>query len=325
MISLRMLLGWSLVAASALAAEPSGAPVRPRITGISHAAFFVSDMAKARAFYEDFLGFQSPYAIPRKAPGEQLVWIKINDRQSVELFPGSEVTPDADRLYHVAVEVDDADAMLAYLRAKGVAGLPPAVTLGKIGNKNFTVKDPNGNGVEFVQYLPEGWTMRERGRFLPDSRIARRMSHVGVMVGELEASLTFYGEILGFQETWRGSSSGKTLNWINLRVPDGEDYLEFMLYEKYPTIERLRTMHHICLEVPDVAEAGALLATRKPPVGSKPPTEMKAGINGKRQINYYDPDGTRVEIMEPNTHDGMPRPPSPAPPPVSERKPMAKG
>src|SRR5688572_31330060 len=86
-------------------------PQRPRITGVSHAAFFVSDMAKARAFYEGFLGFQSPYSISRKNPGEQLVWIKINDRQSVELFPGSEVAADADRLYHIAVEVDDADAM----------------------------------------------------------------------------------------------------------------------------------------------------------------------------------------------------------------------
>ena len=39
------------------------------------------------------------------------------------------------------------------------------------------------------------------------------------------------------------------------------------------------------------------------------------GVNGKRQVNMYDPDGTRVEIMEPNTVDGKPRPPSPAPPP----------
>ena len=109
--------------ALALAAESSAAaplPPRPRITGISHAAFYVSDMAKARAFYEGFLGFASPYSIPRTNPAEHLVWIKINDRQSVELFPGGEVAPDADRLYHIAIEVDDADAMLAYLRAKGV-------------------------------------------------------------------------------------------------------------------------------------------------------------------------------------------------------------
>lgn len=294
---------------------------RPRIVGVSHAAFYVSDMAKARAFYEGFLGFASPFSIPRKNPGEHLVWIKINDRQSVELFPGSEVAADADRLYHIAIEVEDADAMLRYLRTKGIAGLPAATPLGKIGNKNFTIKDPAGNGVEIVQYMPDGWTIREKGKFLPDTRIARRMSHVGVMVGELEASMKFYGEILGFKEIWRGSSSGRTLNWVNMRVPDGDDYVEFMLYDKFPSGDRLRTMHHICLEVADIEQAGAILAQRKYPEGNKPPTEMKVGINGKRQINYYDVDGTRVEIMEPNTHDGKPRPPSTAPAPVGEPRP----
>lgn len=147
------------------------------------------------------------------------------------------------------------------------------------------------------------------------------MSHVGVMVGELAASLKFYGEILGFQEIWRGSSGGKALNWINLRVPDGDDYVEFMLYEKWPTLDRLHTMHHICLEVDDVVRAGEILKTRPYPVGSKPPTDLKVGANGKRQINYYDPDGTRVEIMEPGTADGQPRPSSAAPAPVAEPKP----
>ena len=32
-------------------------PQRPHITGLSHIALFVHDMAKSRAFYKDFLGF----------------------------------------------------------------------------------------------------------------------------------------------------------------------------------------------------------------------------------------------------------------------------
>ena len=297
------------------------APQRPRITGISHAAFYVSDMAKARAFYEGFLGYQSPFSIPRKDATAPLVWIKINDRQSVELFPGSEVASDADRLYHIAVEVDDAEAMRLYLQAKGVA-VPPKTGIGKIGNKNYFVKDPSGNTVEFVEYLAEGWTMREKGKFLPATRISTRMSHVGVMTGQLDEALKFYSEILGFKEIWRGGA-GKTLSWVNLRVPDGEDYVEFMLYDKYPSQDRLLTMHHICLEVPDVTKAGEILKGRPYPEGSKPPTPMKAGVNGKRQINYYDPDGTRVEVMEPGTYDGQPRPPSAAPAPVGQPKPLA--
>ena len=68
----------------------------------------------------------------------------------------------------------------------------------------------------------------------------------------------------------------------------------------------------------DVEKAKAILATRKLPEGCKPPTEIRAGINRKRQINYYDPDGTRVELMEPTTVDGKPAPSSSAPPPQPE-------
>lgn len=289
-------------------------PRRPRITGISHAAFYVSDMARARAFYEGFLGFQSPFSIPRKDPKEKLVWIKINDRQSIELFPGSEVSPAADRLYHIAIETDDAEAMRIYLQSKGVA-VPPKTGIGRIGNKNYFVKDPNGNTVEIVEYLPQGWTLREKGNFIPDTRISTRMSHVGIMVGQLDASMTFYGEILGFTEIWRGGG-GAYLSWVNLRVPEGTDYIEFMLYNKAPTRDVLLTKHHICLEVADVAKAGAILQSRVLPEGCKPPDAMKTGVNGKRQINYFDPDGTRVEIMEPGTFDGKPVPPSKAPPPA---------
>jgi lactoylglutathione lyase len=302
--------------AVALAQEPK----RPKITGISHAAFYVSDMAKAREFYEGFLGFQSPFSIPRKNPAEQLVWIKINDRQTVELFPGSEVAPDAERLYHIAVETDDAEAMRVYLKSKGVA-VPDKVGVGKIGNKNYFIKDPSGNIVEIVEYMPDGWTMREKGKFLPDTRISTRMSHVGVMIAQLDTALKFYEDILGFKEIWRGAKTAKQLNWVNLQVPDGRDYVEFMLYEKYPTLDRVHTLQHICLEVPDVARAGEILSHRKYPAGSKPATPLAVGVNGKRQINYYDPDGTRVEVMEPVTADGQPRPPSKAPPPVGEPKP----
>lgn len=310
---IRFLFWFNSAAVLALAADPASAPKRPHITGVAHAAFYVSDMAKARAFYEGVLGFAAAYSVPRKTGGE-LVAIKINDRQAIELFPGSEVAPDANRMYHFAIETDDAEAMRVYLASKGVK-VPESTPKGKTGNANYFVQDPDGNIVEIVQYLPTGWNVRDQGKFMPDTRVAPRMSHVGVMVGHYAAAMKFYEDILGFKEIWRGSSNGKTLSWVNLQVPDGKDYVEFMLYGPSPTKERIRTMQHICLEVPDVEKAGAVLASRPLPEGCKPPTPMKAGVNGKRQINYYDPDGTRVEIMEPGTFDGKPRPPSEAPPP----------
>jgi lactoylglutathione lyase len=296
---------------------------RPRILGLSHAAFYVTDLAKARAFYEGFLGYAEPFTLPRKN-GAELVWIKINDHQSIELFPGSEVSPAADRLYHIALETDDAEGMRLYLKSRGVA-VPDKTGVGKIGNKNYFIKDPNGIIVEIVQYMPDGWTMREQGKFLPATRISTHMPHVGVLVGQLDASMKFYGDILGMTEIWRGGG-GKQLSWVNLRVPDGTDYIEFMLYNKAPTRETMLTKHHICLEVEDAAKAGAILASRPLPAGCKPPDPMKTGVNGKRQINYFDPDGTRVEIMEPHTFDGKPVPSStnPPPPPLPPYQPAEK-
>jgi catechol 2,3-dioxygenase-like lactoylglutathione lyase family enzyme len=189
------------------------------------------------------------------------------------------------------------------------------VGTGKIGNIQFGIVDPDRHNVEIVQYQPQGWTIRDRGKALPDTRIATRIAHLGVLVGTLAPSLQFYGQTLGFQETWRGGPSAKVLSWVNMRVPHGRDYLELMLYEKLPPPEERGGKNHICLEVPDVARAVAVLEQRRARTGYARPIEVKVGVNRKRQANLFDPDGTRVELMEPNTVDGRPTPPSTAPPP----------
>jgi lactoylglutathione lyase len=92
------------------------------------------------------------------------------------------------------------------------------------------------------------------------------------------------------------------LSWINMKVPSGSDYVEFMLDPKVAP--------HFCLLVPDMEKAKARLESS--PYRSKydKPIEVRVGKNRKRQLNLYDPDGTRVELMEPNTVDGVPAPSS---------------
>jgi lactoylglutathione lyase len=190
------------------------------------------------------------------------------------------------------------------------------VCKGRIGNSNFMIRDPDNHGVEIVQYEADGWASRERGRFMPETRIASRMSHAWILVGSLARALRFYCDILGFSEIWRGSRDGQKLSWVNVQVPDGDDYLELMLYERLPDADKRNTPHHFCLEVPSVSDADQILRERELPDGCKPLTPMRTGINGKRQLNCYDPDGTRVELMEPQTADGQPVAPSRAPPPI---------
>jgi lactoylglutathione lyase len=288
---------------------PSDAPKRPKILGVAHIALAVHDVAKARAYYKDFLGFGEPYQLDNPDGSLSLTFIKINDRQYIEIFP--EKTANSDRLLHISIETDDAEAMRVYLRSRGVK-VPDVVAKGRIKNSNFNITDPDGHIVEIVQYEPDSLTVLNKGKFMDGPRISTRMSHVGITVGALEPAIKFYGDILGFSEIWRGSKDGKVLNWVNMKVPDGDDYLEFMLYDQKPDLTALGTLHHLCFEVADIDKAVAQLEGRRGLVNYTKPMDIKTGVNRRRQVNLFDPDGTRSELMEPRTVDGVPAPPSTA-------------
>jgi catechol 2,3-dioxygenase-like lactoylglutathione lyase family enzyme len=290
------------------------APVeRPKVLGIAHVAVYVSDLAKARAFYEGLLGFGEPFTLPKPDGSVDIAFVKVNDHQYLELF--NEEPKDDGRLNHISIYTDNADRMRDYLASRGVAA-PATVPKGRTGNKNFNVKDPDGHTVEIVEYQPDSWTAREAGKFMPATRVSDHILHVGILVGNLDASIKFYGGILGFREFWRGNSANsKTLSWVNMRVPDGDDYLEFMLYDTLPAPDRRGTANHIALMVPDMAQALATLEAQPARKDYNRQIAAQTGVNRRRQANLYDADGTRVELMEPNTIDGQPPPPSTLPPP----------
>jgi len=285
---------------------------RPLITGIAHASFYTKDVESTRQFYKNYLGFSEPFSLmATNGKDLALTFIKINDHQFVEIFP--EKIKGGNRMYHFAVETNDAEAMRKFLESKGVK-VPDKTPKGRTGNSNYFVTDPNGTICEVVQYEPNSMSDKCLGKEMPETRISARMSHVGIMVPDLDKAISFYCGILGFKETWRGSRDGKNVTWVNLQVPDGNDYIELMLFDKEPDENSMGTMNHICLEVDDVSKSESTLSTRKLPEGLKTPTVLKTGINKKRQINCYDTDGTRVEIMEAKTVDGKPVPSSTAPP-----------
>lgn len=297
-----------LLPAMALAQEVA----RPPITGLAHVAFYTSDIAKARVFYKDLLGYGEPFDLKNADGSLALTFIKINERQYVELFP--ERSPGTDRLNHISIETTNAEGMRAYLGSKGLT-VPQQVNRNRIGNLSFNVKDPDGHTVEITEYTASGATMRAKGAFVGGERISARMAHAGILVGSLERAMRFYRDVLGFEETWRGSRDGKVLSWVNMKVPDGEDYIEFMLYDSLPEETKRGSQHHICLFVPDMDESLRALEGRPARKGYTRPLEIRTGTNRKRQLNLFDPDGTRVELMEPHTVDGKPAVSATAPPP----------
>ncbi len=288
------------------------APARPRIRGVAQVAVYVHDIGTARKFCRDFLGFEEALALTNPDGSLRAALVKVADRQTIQLLP--EAAPATDRLNHFSLETDDAEAMRLYLKSRGIA-VPDQVTKGTVTTAFFQVKDPDGHVVEFMQFGPGSWTVKDTGQHLPATRISSRISHVGILVRHLDAALKFYGAILGCTETWRGSGNGQVLSWVTMKVPDGNDWVEFMLYDKMPDLAGIGISHHLCLEVPDLASTAKILAGRTVPAGAVLSDKITVGVNRRRQLRVLGPDGTRVELMEAHTVDGQPAPSSTAPPP----------
>jgi len=121
------------------------------------------------------------------------------------------------------------------------------------------------------------------------------MIHAGFVVHDRAEEDKFYKDILGFHVYWHGGMKDGEDNWVDMQVPDGTDWIEYML--KVPenaTHKQLGVMNHIALGVPDIHVAQQQLIKN----GWKGTEEPKIGRDGKWQLNLYDPDETRVELME---------------------------
>jgi catechol 2,3-dioxygenase-like lactoylglutathione lyase family enzyme len=286
----------SVLAAALLAAVvPAGAAERPPVLGVSHIAFQVSDVARARAFYTDLLGYDEWYR-SGEASRPARVGFLINDRQYVEVVPGLAAGRD-DRLDHVAFETTDVAAMRSYLEAKGVKTAESAVDAA--GDRVLRVADPDGHAVEFVQHAS---ATRVRPAEAPGARrISPRLLHVGLTIAFPAAADRFYKDVLGFSEIWRGGREESRTDWINMKVPDGTDYLEYMLVSGPVDRDRLGTLHHAALLVPDIQAALETVRARPGGRDARTVRAPQVGRNNRWQLNLYDPDGSRVELMEPYT------------------------
>jgi catechol 2,3-dioxygenase-like lactoylglutathione lyase family enzyme len=265
-----------------------GAIQRPAIVGVAHIALKTNDLAAARNFYGRDLGFQEPFTL------DSLTYFKVNDHQYIEVSPQLKEEAE-DRLSNIAFETTNVKQLRDYLAGRGVE-VPGTLKPGPDGNLSMTINDPDGHSVEFVQYMPGSLHTRNFGKFLPATRISEHIIHVGVTVHDRAAADRFYKDILGFRETWHGGKTDDRIDWVDMRVPDGTDWLEYMLNVQNPSPKTRGVMHHLALGVPSVDAAFKVLSGRGMNMGTEKP---KIGRDGKWQLNLYDPNLTRAELMEP--------------------------
>jgi catechol 2,3-dioxygenase-like lactoylglutathione lyase family enzyme len=264
---------------------------RPPITGLAHVGFYVSDVSKTEEFYGHELGF-AHFSLDKPQGGLMLNYYKVNDHQYIEVYPGLK-GDEQDRLSHVAFETTDARKLRDYLASKGVK-VPASLKPGLDKNLSFMVDDPEGRRIEFVQYMPGSLHASKNGQLLPDTRVSDHIIHAGFIVHDRNAEDRFYKDILGFSVMWYGGPQDDVVNWVDMRVPDGSDWLEYMLRNENPTPKSRGVMNHLALGVKSIQPAYQTVLQH----GAKPPQPPKIGRDGKWQLNLYDPDLTRAELME---------------------------
>jgi len=266
--------------------------VRPKITGVSHLSIYTSDPEKAERFYVHDLG-----ALKGTDPYDPHgVRYYFNAIQFVEVLPLPQGLASINRFDHVGYSTPDAESTRMYLASHDVA-VPSKVTNASDGSRYFQVKDPEGNRIEFVQPPPHPAPV-------PDNPLSHHLIHVGYVVHDPSSEDAFYRGLLGFRPYWHGGMKDDAQDWIALQVPDGRDWVEYMVVrgpEKTGipasmSQETLGVFNHFSLGVPNMEKAVDLLyeGDRLTARHSQP----QIGRDGKWQFNLYDPDGTRVELME---------------------------
>lgn len=289
--SVSSVAGAMLCATSALlAAAP---PSHPPITSISHIATYAADMQATERYYVDSIGaLRAPD--PENPHGVRYM---LSATQFVEVLP-LPANAGINRLDHTAWNTTDAEALRAYLAMKGWKTPAHIRTLAD-GSRTFRVRDPEGNLVEFVQ--PPA---HPRPVHAPRA-IGHHIIHVGFMVHSRAAEDTFYRALLGFRPYWFGGMHDNKIDWVSQQVPNGHDWLEYMLTSgpsgsgipANMTQQALGVLDHLSIGVVSVPAAYKLLAAQHRLTGHTD-KHTQIGRDGKEQFNLYDPDGIRLELME---------------------------
>jgi catechol 2,3-dioxygenase-like lactoylglutathione lyase family enzyme len=269
-----------LVEVAAWAGQTAG---RAKILGIAYVKIKVTDVEKAKAFYGGVLGLES--GAVRNGNGVQASFV-VNPSQRVELVRTA-AGSSGSYLAEIGLATDDLMKLRNYLTAKGVAA--SEIFPWPDGTRYFETLDTAGNKIVFVEQT------RNLGEAGSGEAISKKLLHAGFVVKDWKAENRFYEEVLGFRLYWKGGFKDDGLDWYEIQTPDGDTWIEYMLnIPANADHKELGVQNHFSLGV-EKAEAAAESLRKR---GQKEFDGPEIGRDGKNALDVYDPDGTRVELME---------------------------
>jgi len=269
------------------AVMPATIPTQtPPFNGIAHIAIRVKDIATSVAFYNK-LGFQQAFANTAADGTVTQAFIKINDKQFIELYPVTAHDPDAGFL-HLCFEGADLNALHDFYVAEGLA--PIAVRKAGAGNLLFTLKGPEQpafpQNIEYTQYMPDSRHSKDAGLHLGPDRVADKMVRVDLAMQDFSDALNFYITKLRFPASKYNAMPDPML--LNLPGGSGQQI-------RIDRADQLGTKSSIVLTTPSPDRSAALLTQQKVDFKRIPIKFVnKPSIDGP--ISIIDPDGNIILV-----------------------------
>jgi len=230
LFAIRFLLLAILVASSR--ADPC-----PLASAIDSVDITVSDMDRAVDFYAHVLSFKKVW--DTEVAGEtyenlegvfvirmRVVRMQLGD-EPIELTEylapkGRSISAGArsnDRSFqHIAIIVSDMDKAYAWLRQNKVEHASsgpqrlPDWNKNAAGIKAFYFKDPDGHPLEILQFPPDKGAEKWHR---PSDKLFLGIDHTAIVVGDTEASLRFYRDLLGMRTAGESENYGTEQEHLN--------------------------------------------------------------------------------------------------------------
>jgi catechol 2,3-dioxygenase-like lactoylglutathione lyase family enzyme len=288
LLSALALVTFSIAAAAQTPAPAAVAPVTtPPILGIAHIAIRVKDLPASLAFYHK-LGYDQAFAMTRGDVTTQS-FLKLNDRQFIELYPISAQTPtqSTSAFMHLCFEGGDLNALHDFYVAEGLT--PISVRKAGAGNMLFTMKGPQQfsepQNIEYTQYMPGSLHSNDFGQHLSPDRVAERMTVVALAMQDPVAARDYYTGKLGFTP----SKSNPVL--LDLPGTSGQSV------EIVP-VDPLGARSSIVLESSNLDKAAAQLTRQEIPFQrAANRTGAASTIRSSDMLSVTDPDGNIIRIQ----------------------------
>jgi len=231
-------LGWVIVGLLALLAFLSSAHGQA-VLRVDSVGFTVSDMDRSVAFFTQVLPFEK--VSDKEVWGDdfehlsgvfgarvRIVGLKLGS-ETIELTEyltprGRPIPVDSrsnDRWFqHVAIIVSDMDKAFQVLRSNKVRfastapqTLPSYITAAA-GIKAFYFKDPDDHVLEILQF-PEGKGLQKWHDLAVGGKLFLGIDHTAIVVGDSEASLSFYRDTLGLAVAGTSDNYGPEQEHLN--------------------------------------------------------------------------------------------------------------